>query len=64
MRIDRIKIVTELARRDMTQSKLAEITGLSRATINNIKCGRSCSDELGTKIADALNLPLEQIVEA
>lgn len=29
MRIDRVKLVTELAKRDMTQKKLAEIAGIS-----------------------------------
>lgn len=37
MRIDRIKLVTELARRDMTQKKLAELAGISRATVNCTK---------------------------
>ena len=44
MRIDRIKLVAELARRDMTQSKLADLAGVSRATVNYIKSGKSCSD--------------------
>lgn len=34
MRIDRIKLVTELTRKDMTQAKLAKLSGVSRATIN------------------------------
>lgn len=63
MRIDRIKLVAELARRDMTQSKLAEISGVSRATINYIKGGKTCSDEVGKKIADALELPVEELIE-
>ncbi len=33
MRIDRVKLVTELAKRDMTQKKLAEIAGISRLHI-------------------------------
>lgn len=37
MRIERIKLVTELARRDMTQKRLAELSGVSRATINYIR---------------------------
>ena len=45
MRIDRIKLTTELVRRDMTQKKLAELAGISRATVNYIKAGKSCSEE-------------------
>ena len=33
MRIDRIKLVTELAKRDWTITKLAELSGVSRVTI-------------------------------
>lgn len=63
MRIDRIKLATELARRDMTQSKLAEIIGVSRTTINNIRAGKSCTDEIGRKIAKALNVDIAEIIE-
>lgn len=63
MRIDRIKLVSELARRDMTQAKLAELSGVSRATINYIKGGKCCSDEVGEKIARALGIPVEKLIE-
>lgn len=63
MRIDRIKLVTELARRDMTQAKLAELSGVSRATINYIKGGKRCSDEVGKKIAKALGVDVTEIIE-
>ena len=63
MRINRIKLVAELARQDMTQARLAERAGISRATVNYIKSGKSCSDEVGRKIADALKVPLENLLE-
>lgn len=63
MRIDRIKLVAELTRRDMTQSRLAELAGVSRGTINYIKGGKSCSDEVGMKIAGALGIPVEKLLE-
>ncbi|MDO4312374.1 MAG: helix-turn-helix transcriptional regulator [Eubacteriales bacterium] len=63
MRIDRIKLVTELMHRDMTQTQLAEKSGVSRVTINCIKGGKSCSDEVGRKIAGALGVPIEQLLE-
>ena len=63
MRIDRIKLVSELTKRDMTQSKLAELAGISRATVNYIKAGKSCTDEVGKKIADALQIPVEKLIE-
>lgn len=63
MRIDRIKLITELAKRDMTQAKLAELSGVSRATVNYIKGGKSCSDEVGNKLAAALGIPVEKLIE-
>ena len=63
MRINRIKLVAELAKRDMTQAKLAELAGISRATVNYIKAGKSCTDEVGKKIADALQIPVEKLIE-
>lgn len=63
MRIDRIKLVTELAKRDMTQKRLAELSGVSRVTVSNIKAGKCCADEVGQKIANALGVKAEEIME-
>lgn len=63
MRIDRVKLITELMRRDMTQKELANRAGISRATVNYIKGGKSCSDEVGNKIANALNIPIDKLLE-
>lgn len=63
MRIDRVKLVAELTRQDMSQKKLAELAGVSRATINYVKGGKSCCDEVGCKIAKALNVPIEKLLE-
>lgn len=63
MRIDRVKLVTEMARQDMTQLRLVELSGVSRATISGIQNGRSCSSRSAVKIADALNVPLVTLLE-
>lgn len=63
MRLNRLELIKELARQDMTQTQLAELSGVSRATINGVKNGRSCSDKSGIKIAEALNVPIEQLLE-
>lgn len=51
MRIDRIKLITELAKQEMTQKRLAELSGVSRTTINYIRGGKSCTYETAMKIA-------------
>lgn len=63
MRIDRVKFVSELTKQDLTQKELAEKAGISRATVNYIKSGKSCTDEIGNKIAAALNVPIEKLLE-
>lgn len=63
MRIDRIKFATELIKQDMTQKRLSELSGISRMTINSIKGGKSCSEESGKKIAAALGVPIEKLLE-
>ena len=63
IRIDRIKLITELEKRDMTQKRLAELSGVSRATINYIKGGKRCTDEVGQKIAKALGVDVTVIIE-
>ena len=63
MRINRAKLAYELVNKELTQKKLAELTGVSRATINYIKAGKSCSDEVGNKIAKALGVDIAEIME-
>ena len=63
MRFDRVKFAAELARQDMTQKRLAELSGVSRSTINYIKSGKSCSEEVGQKIAKALKVDATEILE-
>lgn len=59
--IDRYKLKIELMKRGVTQNQLAEMCGLSRATISNIACGRSCNDKTGYKIAQALGMEIEDL---
>lgn len=54
MRIDRVKFATALARKDITCLKLAEQSGVSRATITSVKSGKSCSKETADKLAAVL----------
>lgn len=63
MRIDKAVLAYELARREWRQKKLAEISGVSRATISAISCGKTIAPITAQKIAAALNVPVEKLVE-
>ena len=63
MRIDRVKLVSEIKRRDMTQKRVSELSGVSRTTINYICAGKSCTDEVGQNIAQALGVDVTEIIE-
>ena len=63
MRINREKFTVALLKRELTQKKFSEMTGLSRGTINGVKNGRSCSDQTGRIIAKALEMDIEELRE-
>lgn len=63
MRIDRIKFITELAKQDITLVELAKKSGVNRVTLSNIKCGKSCRNEIAEKIATALDVKIEDLLE-
>jgi DNA-binding helix-turn-helix protein len=63
MRVDRYKLGHILVDKDMTATQLSELTGLSRATISGIKCGKSCLYETAEKIAEALGVEVKDIRE-
>lgn len=64
MRIDRVKLVTELAKRDMTQKRLAELSGVSRTTISYVCAGKSCTNEVGRRIAQGLGVNVTTILSS
>ena len=63
MRIDRIKLITEMARQDITSIRLAEKSGVSRVTVSALRCGKTCTSETAGKIARALGVDVTEIME-
>jgi len=63
MRICKATLAYELARKEWRYKKLAEQSGLSRATVSAISCGKTIAPETAQKIAQALDLPLERLIE-
>jgi putative transcriptional regulator len=63
MRINRVTFAAELARRDWRDKRLAELSGVSRVTLSAIRSGKSVAPNTAQKIAAALNVPLEELLE-
>ncbi len=63
MRLDRVKLIAEMARQNMTRGRLAEISGVSKTTISNITSGKTCSLVVGNAIINALGVKPEELIE-
>lgn len=63
MRINRKKLIIAMLDNDQTVIQLAKASGVSRVTISNVKCGKSCSNATAEKIAKARNVPVSDIIE-
>ena len=54
MRIDRVEFAAGLARADLNVKQVAELSGVSRVTVSNVKTGKSCSENTAYKLAHVL----------
>lgn len=63
MRLDRKKIQLLMAELEINQQTLALRSGASRQTISAVMNGRSCRPELLGRIAKALEVKPEEIIE-
>lgn len=53
-RVDRVKFVMALTERDLTVKRLAELTGVSRATLSSVKSGKGCSQKTAARLVRVL----------
>lgn len=63
MRVDRIKLITLMAKKDISILKLSELSGVSRVTVNAVKSGKSCALTTAQKLADGLGVDVTEIME-
>lgn len=54
VRIDRVALIAEMARRDINCNRLVELSGVSRVTVTAVRNGKSCSKETADKLAAVL----------
>ena len=63
MRIDRVKLIAEMARRDMRVQELTDKATVSRATVTALRGGKSCNENSIRRVAHALDIPVESLLE-
>lgn len=63
IRLDRVKVITEMARCYMTVNELAERVGVARGTITNIRSGKTCSPQVAEKIAKVFGCTVDELFE-
>lgn len=63
MKINEIKVLLLMADFSINQKQLAEIAGISRQTLSAVMNGRNCRPELLGKLAKALEVKPEEIIE-
>lgn len=63
MKISKLRLSTLMFENNLNNTDLANLSGISRATLSSIRSGKSCSDTTACKIAKALNVGLDTIIE-
>lgn len=61
MRIDRVKLIAEMARKEISIDDLAARSGVSRSSITSLRGGKSCRESTIARIAEALNVRPEDL---
>ena len=63
MRIDRIKLIAEMARQDININDLSEKACISRCTLSALRGGKSCTENTVKRVAAALGVTVESLLE-
>ena len=59
-----VKLIAEMARRDMKVQELADKATVSRATVTALRGGKSCNENSIRRVAQALDVPLEALLSS
>lgn len=63
MRIDRVKLIAEMARQNVTSKELAEKAFVSRVTVSAMRCGKSVNENRARHVARALGVDVADLLE-
>lgn len=59
--LDRVAVIAEMARQDLTTEELSRKAGVGRSAVNKARIGGAMWRTTAGHIADALGVPLEQL---
>lgn len=63
MKLNPMTIRIEMAKRQFSGARLAELAGLSRQTVSAILHGKDCAEATAGKLANALGVDVEELME-
>lgn len=63
MRIDRVKLIAEMARQEIGVAELAEKANVSRCSITAMRGGKSCRENTIKHVCSALGVSVEFLLE-
>ncbi len=63
LRLDRIKVISQMARLDMNSNELCGKSGLSRCTITAVRSGKKCSNTSANLIVRALGVDVTELLD-
>ena len=63
MRIDRIKLIAEMARQDININELSQKACISRCTLSAMRGGKSCTENTVKRVAAALGVSVDDLKE-
>lgn len=63
VRVNSLLMRVEMTKNRLTNDKLKDITGVSKATLSAVRNGKSCSFNTAVKIAEALGVDVTEILE-
>lgn len=63
VKINAEKMLLAMARKQYNCAGLAKASGVSRTSISYIRNGKTCKPDIAGKLAVALDLPVEELIE-
>ncbi len=63
MKIDTVKLITTMYKKGIKTGEVVKKSGVSRSTISAVRGGKTCTLDTAVKIANALDIPVNELIE-